>query len=47
VAKSRADVLQAKGLQLLGHILDFAALRIRLSDRFHDEAHGHNLRLTA
>ena len=30
VANLRADALQAKGLELLGHILDFATLRMRL-----------------
>ena len=29
VAKSRADALQVKGLELLGHILDFATFRIK------------------
>ena len=29
VANLRADALQAKGLELLGHILDFATLRIK------------------
>jgi hypothetical protein len=33
VAKSRADALQVKGLELLGHILDFATFHLRLSSR--------------
>jgi len=38
VANLRADALQAKGLELLGHILDFATLRIRLSLRLSPQA---------
>jgi len=36
VAKSRTSVLSAKPLKPLGHILDFATLRIRLSSRWSD-----------
>jgi hypothetical protein len=35
VAKLRATVVRTEGLKRLGHIFDFATLRIRLSDRIH------------
>ena len=38
VAKSRADALCTKRLKPLGHILDFATFRIRLSQRLSPQA---------